>query len=143
MGSSRVFLALDLGEKRVGIAKSDELGMFAHALSYVEFVSEENFYEELKRLIEEFEPARVIVGYPLALTGERGIAAQKVEKKVEVFRERFPKMTFELWDERLTTKAAEMYLRASGKSQTKRRQRVDSLSAQILLQDYMDANKGD
>ena len=132
---------MDLGGKRVGIAKSDELGLMAHALPFIDAQPAESFLNRLEKVLEETKASRVIVGHPLAMTGESGIAAQKIEKQVESFRERFPRIPFELRDERLTTKSAHVYLRTSGQSQTKRRQKVDSLSAQILLQDYLDLNR--
>jgi len=135
-------IALDLGGKRVGIAKSDELGLMAHAMPFLDASPEEDLLKQLGKIIFETKASKVIVGHPLQMTGEAGIAAQNVEKRVERLRERFPQVPFELWDERLTTKAAEVFLRESGQSQAKRRKRVDSLSAQIMLQNYLDLKRG-
>ncbi len=134
-------IALDLGGKRVGIAKSDELGLMAHALPFIDAQPAESFLDRLAKVIEGTRASRVIVGHPIAMTGGSGLAAQKFERQVELFRERFPRIAFELRDERLTTKSAQVYLRTSGQSQTKRRQKVDSLSAQIQLQDYLDLKR--
>ena len=135
-------IALDLGQKRIGVAKSDGLGLMAHALPMIEFKSDDYFVAEFAKLLDEYKPKKVIVGHPKTLDGKIGIAAQKIEEKVEGFKQKFPDMDFELVDERLTTKEAEMYLRESGQSKAKRKARVDSLSAQILLQFYLDANRG-
>jgi len=137
-----VLIALDLGEKRVGVAKSDALGLMAHAMPLIEFKSLEDFTERLGVLLNEIQPEKVIVGHPRTLTNETGIAAEKIEKKVEFFRSKYPHVPFELWDERLTTKEAEGYLRESGGSRRKRKQRVDSLAAQIILQTYLDTKRG-
>ena len=134
-------IALDLGQKRIGVAKSDGLGLMSHALPMIEFKSDDYFAAEFGKLLEEYRPEKVIVGYPVTLAGEVGIAAQKIEGMVEGLRKRFPDMAFELVDERLTTKEAEMYLRESGQSKAKRKARVDSLSAQILLQTYLDSKR--
>jgi putative Holliday junction resolvase len=131
-------IALDLGTKRVGVAKSDELGLMAHALDYIEYKSEEDFILRLSKLLEEMRPEKIIVGHPKTLDGRVGIAAEKIEKQVDSLRAKLPGGVFELWDERLTSKEAECYLRASGKSRSKQREKVDSLSAQILLQSYLD-----
>ena len=134
-------IALDLGTKRIGIAKSDELGLMAHALPMIEYKSEDYFLNELKKLLGEIQPEVVLIGYPKTLEDKVGIAAQKTEEKVKRLRSQFPDTNFELIDERLTTKEAEMYLRESGKSRAKRKQRVDSLASQILLQNYLDLKR--
>jgi len=136
-----ILLGLDLGEKRIGIAKSDELGMMAHALPFLLVKTKSNLVEILKPIFSEWNPTKVIVGHPLTLQGGKSKQTQKIEGQVEILRQSFPELGFELWDERLTTKEAEGYLRESGVSGSKRRQKVDSLSAQILLQHYLDAKK--
>jgi len=134
-------LALDLGTKRIGVARTDELGMMAHPLPMIPFKSAEQFNAAFTELLDEYHPEVVVVGHPKTLEGEIGIAAEKIEKQVEGFKALHPEVTFELWDERLTSKQAEHYLRESGQSKKKRKQRVDSIAAQILLQSYLDAKK--
>jgi putative Holliday junction resolvase len=136
-----MMISLDLGSKRVGVSRSDELGLMAHPLAMIPCESDEKFNQEFSAVLKEYSPEKVIVGLPITMQGEEGIAAVNIKKKVERLQDLYPDVVFEFWDERLTTKQAEHYLRESGASQKKRRSRVDSLSAQILLQSYLDANR--
>jgi putative Holliday junction resolvase len=137
-----MILSLDLGGRRVGVAKTDESEFLASALPMIPIERPEDLVVPLGKLIAEFKPRKVVVGYPITLKGEVGIAAQNTGKQVEFLKSQFPETAFELWDERLTSKEAEVYLRSTDQSRRKRKAKIDSLSAEILLQGYLDAKKG-
>ena len=135
-----VFLGLDLGEKRVGVARSDETGTIAEALATLTFRGKEDLLKQLRSCFGEFNPEKIIVGLPKTLRDEIGPAAQKVLHWVDWFKTRLPGEWI-LWDERLTTAEAERILLEADLSRTKRKNVRDQLAAQRILQSYLDAHK--
>jgi len=135
-----VIIGIDHGKKRVGIAKSDELGMFAHALCFFKAEPEEELFRKIANLIDETKAEICVVGLPLQMDGSEGIAAQGVMAFVERMKA-VVTIPIEAYDERLTTAEAMEYLRASGMSGKKKRKKVDALAAQIMLQGYIDEMK--
>jgi putative Holliday junction resolvase len=130
-------LALDLGERRIGLALSDELRLTAQGLDSLVRTSEREDLDRLARLVEEKQVALILVGNPVRMDGAEGARsewARRFAKKLE----RRTRRPVVLWDERLTTKAAERVLRASGISRARRNRAVDRLSAVILLTSYLE-----
>lgn len=131
-------LALDVGEKRIGVAVSDPLGMSANPLQAIHCSS---LQDDMKR-IQEFAAAygveRIVVGLPLKMDGSVGPQAKKVEKFARRLRDRIslPVVT---WDERLSTSQAERVLIAADVSRERRREKTDQLAAALILQSYLDA----
>ena len=127
-------IALDVGEKTVGIAASDELGITA---SPRETLRRDG--SEINRLVEMVirEAAEeLVVGLPISLNGTLGPSAQRVLEFVEQLRARLtiPVVT---WDERLTTAEAEKMLIAADTRRAKRRQIIDQIAATLILQNYL------
>ena len=135
-----IFLGLDLGEKRVGVAQSDETGTIAEARETLTYKTKEDFLKQLRRVLEEVRPEKIIVGLPETLRGERGFAAKKVLGLVDWLKERLP-AEWVFWDERFTTVEAERILLEADLSRRKRRGLRDRLAAQRILQSYLDAIK--
>jgi putative holliday junction resolvase len=133
-----VVLGLDVGEKRIGLAKSDALGMFAHGLGYIECDSSNEHFEAISKQVVESAAEKIIVGLPIALDGSEGIAATKIRSFIVQLREKVS-VPVETWDERLSSKEAMRYMQDSSLSGSKKRKRVDSLAAQIILQNYLDS----
>lgn len=134
-------LALDLGERRIGLAVSDELGLTAQGL---QTLARSNLREDLARLedlIRHHGAALVLVGNPVNMNGTEGRRSQWAREFAEKLRARGG-FEVQLWDERLTSRAAERVLRESGISQRKRGKAVDRLSAVLLLQSYLEASAG-
>ena len=131
------FLGLDVGEKRIGIARSDELNLMAHRIGFIERQSEERTVQELKKYLDEFGVEKIVVGLPRTMRGETKTQAQKVLSFVENLRKHFayPIVT---WDERLTTVQAERELIAQDVSRANRRKKLDAIAAEIMLQSYLD-----
>lgn len=130
-------LGLDYGQKRIGVAKSDELNFMAHPIEFIPFKNEQDLIISIKNLVSEHRIEKVVVGLPITLKGEAGPAAQKVMLFVEELRKQiqFPVVT---WDERLTTAQAERALLTQDVSRAKRRVKRDAIAAEIMLQSYLD-----
>jgi len=133
-------LGLDIGHRRIGVAVSDPLGMVASPRGYVA-VGQDGGLPEVCALVTELEIVRIVVGLPLAMDGRERDAAQGVRDWVERLCERVP-VPVELWDERLTTAAAERALLESGMRREKRNLRRDAVAAALILQSYLDARRG-
>ena len=145
MNDNKKYLALDYGEKRVGIAVSDESKKYSFARDYL--INDNSFQEKLIHLITEEQISKIIIGYPLNFKSEKTIQTLKTEE----FKSRLEKLltdksiTAEIifFDEIFTSKLAENRIMNSGMKKKKRQEKglVDSESAQIILQDYIDRTK--
>ncbi len=131
-------LALDVGDRRVGVAISDPLGLVARPLTVVTRRSRAEDYQAIAGLVVEYEAAQVVVGHPISLSGEVGAQAQRVERYAAGLAEHLP-VPVVMWDERFSTAEAEDLLRESGKSPREYRDRVDAVAAAVILQSYLDA----
>lgn len=133
--------ALDPGQKRVGIAISDDILGIAMPIGVVERTKEpEVFFERLRSVLSEYDVAQVIIGLPLRLNGTEGMAARRVRKFGRAVAEATG-WKVKYWDERLTTLAAEQALKRLGVSSKKQRAVVDETAATLILQSYLDANR--
>jgi putative Holliday junction resolvase len=134
-GKGRI-LALDLGKKRIGLALSDPLGITAQGLPTLQRVNIRTDLAELERLATEYDVRLILLGLPLHMSGDEGRQAQHARE----FGTRLAEWTgreVRLWDERLTTVEAQRVLKSSGISIAKRARAVDQLSAQILLDSFL------
>ncbi|NPU83273.1 MAG: Holliday junction resolvase RuvX [Syntrophaceae bacterium] len=130
-------LGLDYGEKRIGVAVSDELGITAQGLTVLERKNRRADMEALRRLIEEYEVEKIVVGYPVRMDGTKGIQCEKVDRFARRLEETFG-LPVLLQEELLTTKEAEEILRAAGTGRKKRKAVVDKLAAVLILRSYLD-----
>lgn len=130
-------MALDYGTRRVGVAISDALGMLARPLESLPAQPFTELVAALQRLVRDHGIERIIVGLPRNMNGTHGPAAAAVQSWVSEL-EPHLSVPVVLWDERLTTVQAHRMLREAGHSERKRRGRVDSSAAAILLQSYLD-----
>jgi putative Holliday junction resolvase len=136
-GTGRI-MALDYGDRRIGVALSDPLGLTASPLTTIERGARARDLEALRRLVEEHGVTRIVVGWPLAMDGSR---TERV-RLTEAFMERVRRATglpITPWDERLTTVQAERVLIEGGVRRERRREVIDRVAAVILLQSYLDA----
>lgn len=137
------FLALDLGERRIGLAVSDPLGLVGTAAGQIERAGEaEKDLERIGELIRQYQPVEVIVGLPVRTDGRWGEPAVKAQELAGMIRERFG-VPVVLWDERFTTKIAEDLLLAAGIRRQDRRRARDSLAAAVILQSYLEHRRGE
>ena len=131
-------LAIDHGDKRMGIAASDPLGMMAHPLEFIPSEPFDGFLVRLKEILAERETEQIIVGMPRNMDGSIGPQALKVEDFVAVLKKSVT-VPVRTWDERLTTVMAEDKLREAGVSMRDAKKKVDASAAAVMLQDYMDS----
>ena len=132
-------LGLDLGDVRVGLAVSDPLGITAQPVGSLDRKGRPGLVDRIGSFVREHDVTRIVIGHPLHLSGEAGERAVASEAFAERLRERIPEVEVELWDERLTTAEAERVLISADVSRKKRRRKIDTLAAVLILQSYMDA----
>ena len=135
MSGSRI-LALDYGTKRIGVALSDELGWTAQPLETFERRTLDRDVAHVASLVQAHAVGEVVLGFPLQLDGREGPAIQAMRHFAVHLEQGLP-VPLVLWDERLTTKAAEDLLIAADVSRKKRKGAVDRVAAAILLQSYL------
>ena len=128
--------ALDVGDARIGVAVSDELGLTTRGVGIVERRGGVRDLEAVARLLEPYAPERLIVGLPLNMDGTEGPQAVKTRRFAERVREHTG-IPIELWDERLTTVEAEETLRVTGTKRRRERGLVDQVAAAGILRSYL------
>lgn len=133
-------LALDLGDRRVGLALSDPTGLVASPHGLFERVGSRRDLEAVESIVREHEVVEVVVGWPRSMSGEAGERAKLAEAFAEKLRDRIG-VPVVLWDERLTTVEAQRALIAGGVRRERRRLVVDAVAAALILQGYLDAQR--
>jgi putative Holliday junction resolvase len=133
-------MGLDVGSKTVGIALSDELGWTAQGLKTLKINEEKSEFgfEEIGEIIKEYQVSKVVIGLPKNMNGTigpRGEASKQFASEIE---KRFS-LPAVLWDERLTTVAAERILLEADVSRKKRKKVIDKMAAVMILQGYLDS----
>ena len=136
----RVF-GLDVGSKTVGIALSDELGWTAQGLKTLKINEERNEFgcEEIGQLIKEYQGEKVVIGLPKNMNGTIGPRAEASMQYAAEIEKQYAVQTI-LWDERLTTMAAERVLLEADVSRKIRKKVIDKMAAVMILQGYLDSN---
>lgn len=134
----RRLLALDPGERRTGVAVSDELGMFAHPRPAVMARGQNEVAGAVARLVEEEEVSEVIVGLPLSLSGEDSAQTASVRELIVLLRRTLP-VPVTAWDERLSSVQAGRTVKGAGR---RRAGDVDSAAAALVLQAVLDSRRG-
>ena len=134
------FMGLDVGKARIGVAVSDETGLIARGIATLQRTNGERDFEVLARLVEENEVSHVVVGNPLNMDGSVGKQALRMHSFAERLRAVTP-VEVSLWDERLSSFAAEQLLIERGRHWSKRKQEIDKLAAVVILQDFLDHHK--
>ncbi|MBR4444171.1 MAG: Holliday junction resolvase RuvX, partial [Clostridia bacterium] len=130
-------LALDVGEKRIGVAVSDPLGITAQGVETIQSNGWSHDIERVAQLLKQYETDRLLVGLPRTLSGETGPQAEKILAFAEQLAARGWRVRFQ--DERLTTSLAQRALIEGDVSRRKRREVVDKLAAAYILQSFLDA----
>ena len=133
-------LCLDYGRKRVGVAHTDPLKIIASGL---ETISTHKIREFLKAYLAAERVDCLVVGYPKTVRNEPSEAVRYIDPFVKWFRNEYPAIPVDLYDERFTSKMAERSLLEAGVPKMARRDKslVDRISASLILQSYMDAVK--
>ncbi|MED3562535.1 Holliday junction resolvase RuvX [Bacillus xiapuensis] len=133
-------MGLDVGSKTVGVALSDELGWTAQGLKTLKINEEKNEFgfEEIGQLIKEYQVSQVVIGFPKNMNGTIGPRGEASQNYAEELEKRFSIPTV-LWDERLSTMAAERVLLEADVSRKKRKKVIDKMAAVMILQGYLDS----
>ena len=134
-------MGLDFGSKTVGVAVSDELLVTAQGLEIVRRKSEGKLRQTLARieeLIQEYQVERIVLGYPKNMNNSEGIRCEKTQDFKEML-ERRTGLPVVLWDERLTTVAADRVMMEVSIRREDRKNYVDKIAAAFILQGYLDS----
>lgn len=133
-------IGLDYGEARTGVAISDALGITAQGLESIEHgESEKKLLNRLEEIIKEYNIEKIVIGYPLNMNATKGPRVQKTDKFIEKLVNRFHLEVIKI-DERLTTVSAHRTMQELAIGKDKKRKIVDTISAQYILQMYLDRN---
>lgn len=136
-----VILALDLGGKRIGIAKSDALGMMAHPIGTVERKTDDSAIGGICALAAQHRAVKIVIGLPKNMDGSSGRSAMDALSFGESLKKRLPDMDLVYWDERLSTCAVQRTMSEAGVSARKQKGKVDTLAAQWILEGYLSSLK--
>ena len=134
-------LGVDFGDRRTGVAVSDDSRTIAFPRETLECPRVEQAAAAVARLAAAEQVAEIVVGLPVNMDGSRGPRAARTEEFLAELARRTA-VPLRRWDERLSTKVAEAVLIEAGTSRSKRRGVVDKLAAQVILQNYLDAAGG-
>ena len=134
----RRILGVDFGRARIGVAISDELGLLAHPVETIPGARIKAAAKRVAQIAREKNVERVIVGMPRHMNGELGTAAEEAKAFAERLRPLLP-CAITMWDERLSTIAANRALRDAGQKTRHTRGIVDQVAAQMILQGYLDS----
>ena len=135
--ASGTVLAFDFGLKRIGVALGEVLLGQARALTAIRAETNEARFTAVARLVQEWQPVQLVVGLPLSLDGSEHAMTARCRRFANQLAGRFG-LPVALVDERLTSAAAEEELRGAGLDWRARKEAVDALAAQHILQDYFD-----
>jgi putative Holliday junction resolvase len=136
--NSKRMLGIDYGKKRIGLAITDPLNIFAYGLTGLN--NNEKIFEQLKKIIDEYDVGRIVIGYPLRENGEFSHSTKDVLEFVDELKKRFD-IEIELWDETYTSKiAAKKAIEIGMKKKDRRNKKeIDKLAAQTILSDYLES----
>ncbi len=131
-------LGIDYGDRQIGLALSDPFGWTAQGLEVLK--NTDQIWNELQSLVEKHQVEKIVLGWPKNMDGtlgERAVLAQEWAEQLE----KLLNLPVILWDERLTTIAAEKTLLEADLSRKKRKKIIDRLAAVFILQNYLDSQK--
>lgn len=131
-------LALDVGDKRIGVAVSDPLGILATPLTTIERTSDNNAIDAVLEIVEEQGAREIVVGLPISLRGGFSEQTRSVATFTRKLKERSP-IPVNTADERYSTLEAERLLSQSKPKRARSRGEIDAAAAAVILQSYLDA----
>ena len=137
-------LGLDLGDKTVGVAVSDEFGWTAQGVEIIKRNNPSEHKQSLGRiaeLIDQYGVDTIVLGYPKNLDNSEGVRCEKTRAYKDYIEKRFPKIPVVLWDERFSTVAANNSMMEAGLSHGKRKSVLDNMADVYILQGYLDGKR--
>ena len=135
----RRYLGLDVGDRTIGIAVSDLLGLTAQGVETIRRTSLEKDLDCLGELMQQYETSALVSGLPKNMNGTEGDRCEIVKSFMAKVQERFPAADVTFWDERLSTVAATRSLLEADLSRKKRNKVIDKMAAVFILQGYLDS----
>ena len=135
-------MGLDWGERRIGVAVSDELGLTSQGVGVVHRRKEADDLAALATLLREWDVTRIVVGVPIRDDGTEGPTTPKAKAFAELLRERLAPVPVETWDESNTSIEANRILKERGVSWKESKKHVDRIAAAVMLQSWLDAHAG-
>ena len=133
-------MGLDIGDKTIGVAVSDVMGLTAQGVTTIKRVGKKKDIEAIKQIIAEKQVNKIVSGLPKNMNGTVGPQGEKVQKFCELLKEE-TNLPIEFWDERLSTVAAERSLIEGNVRRENRKKVIDMLAAVIILQGYLDLKR--
>lgn len=133
-------LSIDYGEKRIGLAISDQNKIIAQNFKTLKYKNLEKLIEEISNIAEEFSIEKIVIGNPIGSSGSPTQESKKVEEFAQILKKEMG-IDIELFDERFSTKLAERILRISKKKPSRKEGLKDKIAASIILQDYLDSKR--
>lgn len=133
----KTLLAIDYGTRRIGLAKSDSMGIIAYALMTLEIKSSSEGIKKLNAVIDEYQPQGIVVGYPLLASGDKSKKCKEIDNFIKKLQNIY-KGPIHKVDEGYSSKEAENIIHAHGKKIRKDKKRIDRLAAVIILQRFLE-----
>lgn len=131
-------LGLDIGDRTIGVAVSDPLGLTAQGITTIRRKSIEKDLEEIKKICDEYSVESIVSGLPKNMNGTLGPQSEKVISFCDLIKKDI-NLPINMWDERLTTVAAHRAMLEADLSRAKRKKIVDKMAAIYILQGYLDS----
>ncbi|MFZ0662078.1 MAG: Holliday junction resolvase RuvX [Acidobacteriaceae bacterium] len=133
-------MGLDVGDRRIGVAVSDELGLTAQPVLTLARSNRRQDLKSLQRLLRRYNCEAIVVGNPLYMSGDQSPQAAKAQAFAQMLRDETGLPVY-LWDERLTTTEAHRHLHAAGRASSEHKAVVDQVAAVLILESYLAAEK--
>jgi len=133
------YMSLDIGDRTIGIAVSDLLGLTAQGVETIRRRKEEDDLKRLGELMEQYETKSLVSGLPKNMDGTEGDRCSIVKEFMDKVKETYPDVEVVFWDERLSTVAATRSLIEADVSRKKRKKVIDKMAAVFILQGYLDS----
>ena len=133
------YLGLDIGDRTIGIAASDLLGLTAQGVETIRRTDMASDIRRLGELMEQYETKSLVSGYPKNMNGTEGERCEFVKEFMAEVQKAYPEVEVFFWDERLSTVAATRSLLEADVSRRKRRKVIDKMAAVFILQGFLDS----
>jgi putative Holliday junction resolvase len=137
--SSRI-MGLDVGDRRIGVAVSDPLGLTAQPVLTLVRTNRKQDLKSLQRILRKYSCVEIVVGNPLYMSGDLSPQAAKAQAFAQTLRDE-TRLPVHLWDERLTTTEAHRHLHAAGRPGSEHRSVVDQVAAVLILESFLEARR--
>ena len=136
-------MAIDYGDAHTGIAISDQTGLLAGYTTTLHSRKPETVIDGIRMLVQEYSVTELVLGYPKNMDNTEGIRCEKTKQFQKHLQNAFPKIPIILWDERMSTMAAQRSLLEADMSRKKRKNVIDKMAAVHILQGYLDKKQNE